>query len=175
MLCLYAKAVENSGYAWTQRTWIKRSNNVTTLEGVSHKLANVKYFTKMDAKNGYWSVKLDADSNPQTTFNSSFSWYCFQRQSFGLVMSQDVFQQKKGHNPQAMSKDNQTHRWCSGLWTDQRGVWWKPLLPHWKLPDAKVFCVKDQKEIHFFWAVFSVKWASPRSPLGGWDKIATQS
>ena len=65
-----------------------------TMEELSHKLPGVKFFTKLDAKNGYWSVKLDRESQLLTTFNSPFGRYCFQRMPFGLVMSQDVFQQR---------------------------------------------------------------------------------
>ena len=63
-----------------------------TMEELSHKLSGTKFFSKLDAKNGYWSVKLDRESQLLTTFNSPFGRYCFQRMPFGLVMSQDVFQ-----------------------------------------------------------------------------------
>ena len=65
-----------------------------TSEELMHKLAGSKFFTKLDAKNGYWSVKLDSESQLLTTFNTPFRRYCFLRMPFGLVMSQDVFQQK---------------------------------------------------------------------------------
>ena len=65
-----------------------------TMEELSHKLSGAKIFSKLDAKNGYWSVKLDRESQLLTTFNSPFGRYCFKRMPFGLVMSQDVFQQK---------------------------------------------------------------------------------
>lgn len=65
-----------------------------TVEEVTHKLSGSKYFSKLDAKNGYWSVKLDEESSLLTTFNSPFGRYCYKRMPFGLVMSQDVFQQK---------------------------------------------------------------------------------
>ena len=65
-----------------------------TLEELTHKLSGAKFFSKLDAKNGYWSVKLDQESQLLTTFNSPFGRYCFRRMPFGLVMSQDVFQQK---------------------------------------------------------------------------------
>ena len=64
------------------------------MEKLSHKLSGAKIFSKLDTKNGYWSVKLDRESQLLTTFNSPFGRYCFKRMPFGLVMSQDVFQQK---------------------------------------------------------------------------------
>ncbi|CAE1306756.1 unnamed protein product [Acanthosepion pharaonis] len=65
-----------------------------TMKEFSHKLSGTKFFSKLGAKNGYWSVKLDRESQLLTTFNSPFGRYCFRRMPFGLVMSQDVFQQR---------------------------------------------------------------------------------
>ena len=61
---------------------------------MTHQLAGARYFSKLDAKNGYWSIKLDSDSSMLTTFNSPFGRYCYLRMPFGLAMSQDVFQQR---------------------------------------------------------------------------------
>ncbi|XP_063607727.1 uncharacterized protein LOC134782233 [Penaeus indicus] len=49
---------------------------------------------KLDAKNGYLSVTLDETSSFLTTFNTPFGRYRYLRMTFGLVISQDVFQQK---------------------------------------------------------------------------------
>ena len=74
---------------------IKRCHHRTpTLEEITHELSGAKHFSKLDAKNGYWSVALDEESQLLTTFNSPFGRFCFQRMPFGLVMSQDMFQQK---------------------------------------------------------------------------------
>jgi len=74
---------------------IKRSHHKTpTQEEITHKLADSRFFSKLDAKNGYWSVKLDETNSFLTTFNTPFGRYRYLRMPFGLVMSQDVFQQK---------------------------------------------------------------------------------
>lgn len=74
---------------------IKRCHYKTpTVEELTYQLADAKYFSKMDAKNGYWSVKLDSESSRLTTFNTPFGRYLYLRMPFGLVMSQDVFQMK---------------------------------------------------------------------------------
>ena len=65
-----------------------------TMEELSHKLSGIKFFSKLDAKNGYSSIKLDRESQLLTTFNSPFGRYHFQGIPFGLVISQDVFQQR---------------------------------------------------------------------------------
>lgn len=64
------------------------------LEEITHKLSGSRYCTKLDAKNGSWSVVLDEKSSKLTTFNSRFGRYCFQRMPFGLVMSQNIFQHR---------------------------------------------------------------------------------
>ena len=74
---------------------IKRCHHKTpTLEELTHKLAGATVFSKLDAKNGYWSVELDDSSSLLTTFNTPFGRYRYLRMPFGLVMSQDVFQRK---------------------------------------------------------------------------------
>ncbi|XP_037093124.1 uncharacterized protein K02A2.6-like [Pollicipes pollicipes] len=50
--------------------------------------------SKLDAKNGYWSVTLDEQTSFPTTFNTPFGRYRYLRMPFGLAMSQDVFQRK---------------------------------------------------------------------------------
>ena len=72
---------------------IKRPHYRTpTLDEITHKLAGASMFSKLDARHGYWSVKLDDESNILTTFNSPFGRYCFKRLPFGLNLSQYVFQ-----------------------------------------------------------------------------------
>ena len=65
-----------------------------TLEDVASQLSGAKYFSVLDAKSGYWSVKLNNQSSYLTTFNTPFGRYRYLRLPFGLNCSQDVFQQK---------------------------------------------------------------------------------
>ena len=53
-----------------------------------------QYFSKLDAKAGYWSVKLDKESSELTTFRTTVGRHCFCRLPFGLAVSQDIFQFK---------------------------------------------------------------------------------
>ena len=74
---------------------IRRDHHKTpTMEEVAHEFAHSRFFTKLDAHHGYWSIVLDQDSSMLTTFNSPFGRYCFLRLPFGLVCSQDIFQKK---------------------------------------------------------------------------------
>ena len=65
-----------------------------TLEEITYKFVGSRFYSKLDAKNGYWSVVLDEESDKLTTFSSPFGRYCFLRMPFGLVMSQNVFQHR---------------------------------------------------------------------------------
>ncbi|XP_014673091.1 PREDICTED: uncharacterized protein LOC106813467 [Priapulus caudatus] len=76
------------------RAILRSHNNTPTLEEITHRFNGARVFSKLDAKNGYWSIKLDAESQLLTTFNTPFGRHCFCRCPFGLVMSQDVFQRK---------------------------------------------------------------------------------
>nr|XP_054760675.1 uncharacterized protein LOC129266939 [Lytechinus pictus] len=68
-------------------------HKVPTLEEVQPVFAGAQYFSKLDAKAGYWSVHLSEECQDLTTFRTPFGRYCFQRLPFGLCTSQDIFQQ----------------------------------------------------------------------------------
>ena len=73
---------------------IKRTHRKTpTLEEITNRLSGSKVFSKLDAKHGYWSIKLDEESSKLTTFNSPIGRFRFKRLPFGLNVSQDAFQQ----------------------------------------------------------------------------------
>ena len=50
--------------------------------------------TKLDARTGYWTLKLAEDSSFLTTFNTPYGRYRFLRLPIGLKSSQDEFQRK---------------------------------------------------------------------------------
>ena len=66
------------------------------MEELAHKFSNAKYFSKLDARSGYWSIVLDDKSQLLTTFNTPFGRHCFKRLPFGLSISQDIFQAAMG-------------------------------------------------------------------------------
>ena len=65
-----------------------------TVEEVLPSLHNQKYFSVVDTKKGYWHVELDQESSLLCTFNTPFGRYRFKRLPFGVIVSQDIFQQK---------------------------------------------------------------------------------
>jgi hypothetical protein len=74
-------------------------HKIPTVEELNPMFSGAKYFSKLDAKAGYWSCKLDEESQLLTTFRSPLGQrYCFLRMPFGLNTSQDDFQRKMDNN-----------------------------------------------------------------------------
>ena len=72
---------------------IKRPHYVTpTLEDVLTRLNGAKCFSILDARSGYWNIKLDDKSADLTTFNTTFGRYQFNRLPMGVKCAQDEFQ-----------------------------------------------------------------------------------
>ncbi len=68
-------------------------HKIPNVDEINPELSSAKYFSKLDAKAGYWSVKLAKTSTELTTFRTPFGRYCYLRLPFGLAVSQDIFQQ----------------------------------------------------------------------------------
>ena len=71
-------------------TW--HTHYMSNFNDVLMTLAKEKYFSTLDAKAGYWNVKLSEWSSFLTTFNTPFGWFKFKWLPFGLVSSREVFQ-----------------------------------------------------------------------------------
>ena len=65
-----------------------------TIDEVSAELHDLRYFTVVDAKSGYWMVELDTESSLLTTSNTLWEKYKWLRLPFGLKVSSDVFQER---------------------------------------------------------------------------------
>ena len=74
---------------------MRRPHHYTqVLDDILPQLQGASTFSILDARSGYWNVKLDDVSKLLTTFNTPYGRYCFRRLPFGLVSAQDVFQKK---------------------------------------------------------------------------------
>ncbi|XP_029656885.1 uncharacterized protein K02A2.6-like [Octopus sinensis] len=62
----------------------RKYHPIPTLEEITPSLAGSKIFSKLDASNGYWNIKIDKESSKLTTFNTPFGRYRFNRLPFGL-------------------------------------------------------------------------------------------
>ncbi|CAB3981992.1 retrotransposon-like family member retr-1 [Paramuricea clavata] len=57
---------------------IKREHfQLPTIEDITTRMANAKWFSKLDANHGYWQIPLDEESQLLTTFNTPFGRYCY--------------------------------------------------------------------------------------------------
>ena len=62
-----------------------------TIEQVATRLNKAKVFTVLDAKAGFWQVKLDQQSSYLTTFNTPFGRYRWLRMPFGISSAPEVW------------------------------------------------------------------------------------
>ena len=67
---------------------------IPALDDITPELVGSDTFSKLDAKDGYWHIRLDEKSSYLTTFNTPFGRYRYLRLPFGLKMAQDIFQMK---------------------------------------------------------------------------------
>ena len=65
-----------------------------TVDDVLPKLNGAKVFTKLDVKQTYWHVKLDKQSSELVTMIIPYGRYKWNRLSFGLKVSSEIFQKK---------------------------------------------------------------------------------
>ena len=76
-------------------TAIKRSHYpLPTVEDVTSRLTNAKVFSVLDAKSGFWQVKLTENSSYLTTFNTPFGRFRWLRMPFGISSAPEIWQRK---------------------------------------------------------------------------------
>ncbi len=63
-----------------------------TIEEVVSEITQAKFFTKLDAVNGFWQCSLDEESTKLCTFNTPFGRYSFTRLPFGIKSAPEVYQ-----------------------------------------------------------------------------------
>lgn len=74
---------------------VKREHfQLPTSSDITSKISDASIFSKLDAKDGFWHVKLDQESSLLTTFSTPFGRYKFNRLPFGLKSANEVFQKK---------------------------------------------------------------------------------
>lgn len=66
-------------------------------EEITSEMAGARYFTKLDASQGFWQLKLDESSTKYCTFNTPFGRYCFLRLPFGIISASEIFHRAMEH------------------------------------------------------------------------------
>lgn len=72
---------------------IKDRYQIPSLEELRPKLANKKYYTLLDLKDGYHQCELDQNSQKYCSFSTPFGTYQFLRLPFGLSSAPEKFQE----------------------------------------------------------------------------------
>ena len=65
-----------------------------TIEDILPQLAKVKYFTVLDAKNGFWQVPLHEASSYATTFGTPWGRFRWLHMPFGIAPAPEQFQRR---------------------------------------------------------------------------------
>ena len=73
---------------------LRENYPMPTIEDIATRLHGAKVFTVLDAKNGFWHVKLDEESSYLTTFHTPFGRYRWCRMPFGISSAPEVFQRR---------------------------------------------------------------------------------
>ena len=55
-------------------------------------MTDAKFFTKLDASNAFWQVKLDEESSKLLTFNTPFGRYKYLRMPYGIHSASGICQ-----------------------------------------------------------------------------------
>ena len=67
---------------------------LATVEDVTSRLTNAKVFSVLDAKSGFWQVKLTENASNLTTLNTPFGRFRWLRISFGIRFAPEIWQRK---------------------------------------------------------------------------------
>ena len=77
---------------------IKREHyQIPKREEIIREMAGARYFSKLDASQGFWQLKLDECSTKYCTFNTPFGRYCFLRLPFGIISASEIFHRAVEH------------------------------------------------------------------------------
>ena len=72
---------------------IKREHfQLPTTENILSRMSGARYFSKLDASQGYWHIKVDEESSKLLTFATPFGRYRFKRLPFGIHSASEIFQ-----------------------------------------------------------------------------------
>lgn len=66
-----------------------------TIDDILPDLSDAKCFSVLDAKDGFWHVRLDYESSLMTTFNSPFGRFRWLRMPFGINTAPEEFQRRQ--------------------------------------------------------------------------------
>ncbi len=64
---------------------------------LTREMTCAQYFSKLDASQGFWKLKLHEDSTKYCMFNTPFGRYSFLRLPFGIISASEIFHRAMEH------------------------------------------------------------------------------
>ena len=72
---------------------VKREHfQLPATEDILSQMSGARYFSKLDASQGYWHIQVDEESSRLLTFATPFGRYRFKRLLFGIHSASEIFQ-----------------------------------------------------------------------------------
>ena len=76
---------------------IKRQHyRLPTAEEIISQMSGARFFSKLDASNGYWQIPVDEKTSDYLTFATVFGRYKFKCMPFGIHSANEIFQREMG-------------------------------------------------------------------------------
>ena len=72
----------------------REKHRLPHVDQVLGQLSCAKFFSKLDAKSGFWQIKLSRDSCLLTIFITPFGHFCFNHLPFGICSAPKFFQRR---------------------------------------------------------------------------------
>lgn len=72
---------------------MRRHFPLTTIDEISARIQNSKYFTKLDCQKGFWQIKLSKRTQKYLTFATPWGRFSYLVLPFGLCSAPEIFQQ----------------------------------------------------------------------------------
>jgi len=85
-------------------TWVKcEKHALPHVNQILGQLSGAKYFSKLDAKSGFWHIKLSRESRLLTTFVTPLGRFCFSRLHFSICSAPEFFQRRMSQRLSGLS------------------------------------------------------------------------
>ncbi|CAB4033003.1 retrotransposon-like family member retr-1 [Paramuricea clavata] len=70
----------------------KELDRMESMEEIISQMSGARFFSKLDASNGYWQIAVDDFTSDLLTFGTAFGRYKFKRMPYGIHSASEIFQ-----------------------------------------------------------------------------------
>ena len=150
---------------------LRPAHPMRTAREVVAGVGSAKFFTKLDARHGYWQIPLSDQAQPLTTFITPFGCYRFLRNPQGLISAGDEFNRR---TDAAFSDIERL-----GKVVDDCLLYDESFLDHYGQVRRTLLCAREHgitlSEKKFEFAVPEVEFCGYRLNSDGWAVDATKT